>query len=547
MPAEWDGVMRNGLVWRVSGESWAIDGVTYDDLSDRRNDGTATGTPTSKGTHWGFGNSRSIFMDTSLQRIIAGTIIAADGTASLCTFVRFNAGALTSDTFIFDNFFLDSGNSSYITVAGGDDHFIWTPVADTWYFIVITYAGTMQTANLHWRNVQTGVETDVSATQVGGWDTIPVLTGLSTATADKQMRGFYVDPMVFKRVVTATERSILGRREYRNEIDTGQDSPPFGYFDDIKARNALAQLEDSELSFVVVNGEGRLAYEDRHHRYTPEHQTSRWTISDTMNEIVYDYGPKTLWNEVVARMTPWTSNAIATLWEMADEVPSIAAGESITIWGPFVVNDLTVWGNTVTEPVATTDYTANADPGGGGADMTGDLSFVNTIFAQSIKMVITNTAAVQAYLTALKVRGTYFSQDSTITRKSTDETSIRDYQKRTLTLEGKFMSDSEQGQNACDYGLARFKDPQALPQISIKGNKAAATLKQVIVREISDRITVQNTTLGLDTDFYINAMVHTISQRGLLHTVRYTLADATNEDFWILDYSVLDTNTKLGY
>jgi len=413
-----------------------------------------------------------------------------------------------------------------------------TVVSDKWQNVAGTFDGT---------DIKVYLEADLKATtnSPGDIDSAPA-TEFQLGNSPV-WGGFIEFVALYNRALTPTEITLFKNLKCRREIDTGQDSPPFGYFDSMQARNALGQLEDSELSFVKVDGLGRLCYEDRHHRYTPEHQTSRWTINDTMNEIVYDYGVKILFNEVEAGVTPWTSNAIATLWEMSGETPGIPAGGSITIWGPFNVSDQTVWGNAVTEPVATTDYTANAEAGGAGADMTGDLSFVNTVFSQTIKMVITNGGAVKAYLTALKVRGTYYSQDSTIVRKSTDEDSIRAYQKRTLTLGGKFMSDSDQAQNACDYGIAKYKDPQALPQIVIKGNKAAATLKQVIVREISDRVTVVNTDLGLNSDFFINAMQHTISQRGLLHTVRYTLADATNDDFWILDYSVLDTSTKLGY
>jgi hypothetical protein len=83
-------------------------------------------------------------------------------------------------------------------------------------------------------------------------------------------------------------------------------------------------------------------------------------------------------------------------------------------------------------------------------------------------------------------------------------------------------------------------------------NQNASTLTQILSREISDRITVVNTLLGISADYFIDYMEHDISMSGLLHTVTYRLSDCTNEDFWCLDFSALSGSsitgqTKLGY
>ena len=42
-------------------------------------------------------------------------------------------------------------------------------------------------------------------------------------------------------------------------------------------------------------------------------------------------------------------------------------------------------------------------------------------------------------------------------------------------------------------------------------------------------------------------MEQDIDMSGKLHTATYRLADTINEDFWCLDYSALNSGTRLGY
>jgi len=312
-------------------------------------------------------------------------------------------------------------------------------------------------------------------------------------------------------------------------IDGGQDTVPYAYWHKVKARFALQDIEDSELGFIYVNGAGQLAYEDRHHRYSATHQTSQATFDDTMVDIVYDYSARNVFNEVRATITPWELKAEAELWRL-QETPIIDIGQTKTFWGEseYFVD---AW----VTPVITTDYTAS-----------GTISIATTKFAKSIKLGVTNTDAVPVTITLLKARGTYYDDLTKVSRKSEDATSQGLYQKRTLPLDGKYLTNADKAQDFCDYGVARFKDPQAEVVITIV-NKNNANLTQILSREISDRITVQNTKLGLDADFFINEMEHEITEGGKSHLCRWYLADAFISDFWNLGHSQLGVDTKLGY
>ena len=324
-------------------------------------------------------------------------------------------------------------------------------------------------------------------------------------------------------------------------LDAGQDTVPYGYWSKVSARYALQELEESERSLVYVDGSGNLVYEDRHHRWSATHQTSQATFTENMVQIYPSQSAKYVFNEVRATVTPWEIQGIAELWRLEEVPVSIDTGQSKTWWANF-----DYFADTLTSPVATTDYTANSEAGGGGDDETGNVVVTFTPFAQSAKIAIQNNAGHIVYITLLKVRGTYYDDQTKVTRKAEDATSQTAYQKRTFALDAKFMTDAELAESFCQVSLARYKDPQ--PEVAmVIINKNATNLLQILTRVISDRITVVNSELGLNQDFFINKVEHEITEGGLSHTVRYTLVDATNEDFWVLDYSALGTGTKLGY
>ncbi|MBA7694057.1 hypothetical protein ES703_102658 [subsurface metagenome] len=323
-------------------------------------------------------------------------------------------------------------------------------------------------------------------------------------------------------------------------LDSGQDTVPLAYWHKVRARFALEEVEDSELGFIYFNGAGELCFEDRHHRFSATHQTSQATFDDTMVDIFYDYSARKVFNEIRATITPWELKTIAELWRL-EETPSIENGETITLWGNFEF-----FADAITTPVATTDYTANSAADGGGDDETANVTITMSKLAKAVKLVIQNDAAHIVYITFFRVRGTYYDSETKLSRKSEDATSQGLYQKRTLSIDGKYLTDADLAQNYCDYALGRFKDPQADIVITLI-NKSSTLLTQILSREISDRITVKNTELGLDRKYFINKMEHEITQGGTVHRCRWYLVDAENEDFWLLDYSLLGTGTKISY
>ena len=343
---------------------------------------------------------------------------------------------------------------------------------------------------------------------------------------------------LYKNTLTGTIHGYIlddaGWSSTMRTLDTGQDTVPYWYGHDVKARFAQIELDDSEQGFSFVDGAGYFNSEDRYHRSTATHQTSQGTFDNTMANISYSLNPRNVFNIVKATVTPFELQAEAELWRL-EETPSIPVGETVTYWGEsdYLVD---AW----VTPVITTDYTA-----------TGTISVVTTKFAKTIKLDIENTDSVPVTITLLKARGTWYDNLTKVTRKAEDTDSQTAYQKRTLEIGGQYMDDTDQAQDLVDYAIGKYKDPRAELSMTIT-NQDSATLTQILSREISDRITVVNTKLGVNGHYFIDYMEHDISMSGLLHTATYRLADSLVEDFFCLDYSALASvstsgQTKLGY
>jgi hypothetical protein len=372
-------------------------------------------------------------------------------------------------------------------------------------------------------------EKDVYINAVDGFDYL-ARQELETALWKSTLSGTVVDNILTAAGWSAGKRSL----------DAGQTVIPYAYWHQEMSLGALREIEKSELGFVYIDGAGNFVFEDRHHRYKSPHLTSQATFANSMQKITYDYCAKDIYNIIRATITPWELQSLSEIWRYR-ETPGIPEGGTIEIWADF---DYFV--DAITTPVATTDYTANSNEDGSGTDLTASVVITMTSFAQSALLSIKNNAAVMAYITLLKLRGTWYDAKTQTTRKAEDTTSQTAYQKRTYTIDGKYLTSANVAQDFCDYLLSKWKDPQSEINIDLV-NKNDTLWQKIITLNISDRVTVTHTALGVDDDFFINRMEHEITEGGRLHRVTWGLSLADAETYWCLDTSLLDTGTRLAY
>jgi len=333
------------------------------------------------------------------------------------------------------------------------------------------------------------------------------------------------------------------------ELDDGQDTVPFAWF---YRRNLLAsiqEVEESERGFFYINKKGKATFEDRHHRIKPPHTSSVLTISDTMVDMVYSLDDSLIFNEVIVAANPRVETAEIDIWKREATV-RIEAGATETIWANFVDPETgrSEPASSVITPVAYTDYEANSEEDGTGDDLTLDITVAFTAFAKSAKLEITNNASVTAYITYLRIRGRLIRTFYKITRKAEDSSSQAEFQKRTLDIDLAWQQKPQVAKDYADFMLSQLKQPVGNVKITLT-NSTNSLLTSILEREISDRITVNETKTGLSADYYIGRMIHHVTLGSSFHTCIWVLenVDQFGGQWWILDYSELDVATRLAY
>ena len=134
------------------------------------------------------------------------------------------------------------------------------------------------------------------------------------------------------------------------------------------------------------------------------------------------------------------------------------------------------------------------------------------------------------------------------TVRAYDDTSIKLYGRRVMNLTWPVGQTTEQVTNLAEAYLAKHKDPVPVLVMTVLGS-TDTLIVQILTRKISDLITVVNTELGLNGDFYINTV--NISQViGGPLTARWELEQVRlyeTTTLFTLDTSELDGAHVLGW
>ncbi len=320
------------------------------------------------------------------------------------------------------------------------------------------------------------------------------------------------------------------------------------------------EIEETEFGYLGESKDGKIVYEDVTHRLTTPHTASVATFSDAPGAaLFYDeirqLDPwREIYNRFSAEVTTYSVQALATLWSVTGEVPEIKPGSTRDFWAEYPTPDAPTQADSVdawTTPVVGTDVVANAASDGSGANLNASISVAVSKFAKSMKISVTNGAAVSAFLTTLQARGTPVYRNDPIRVAVEDTTSQAAFGKKAFPLPGKFYPTTASAQSYVEFGLSRYKDPVAVLALSFQANASDAHMTQALSRDVSDRVTVvasgtgaSGAQLGISRDFFVEAESHHYDLSG--HWVTYELSDATADGgYWSLGVSTLGQTTRL--
>lgn len=328
---------------------------------------------------------------------------------------------------------------------------------------------------------------------------------------------------------------------------------------------ALQEIEAAEAGFIWEGADGKINFDNRHSRLAGAALTSQATFSDAVAAARPYYQLQqadpmdSLFNIFSAAVVKYNVQAIATLWTLdqtGSDAPEIPAGGSFTWWAGYPnpgTADNGAWAvDAWTTPVATTDFTFNSAAGGGGTNVTADMALTATAFGNTLKLVFTNNhATLAAFVQTLKARGTAILKGDPVTIRLEDTTSQTDHNvEREWPARTEYIPSVQEADDWARHHLSIYKDPIPMIKMTIVANRDQNMLDEAISRDIGDRITLvaENTAdLAINSDFFIEAIEHNI-RRDRYHLVSYLLSDAEQfSDFWVLDTSKLDTQTRLAY
>lgn len=303
------------------------------------------------------------------------------------------------------------------------------------------------------------------------------------------------------------------------DIDPGVSVMPWWWAEDTTAAEAVDRLLRTEGPPAAAYVEaGVFVFRDRHHRvlravsatsqgtYTHIEPAGSGPAGDYKIErgsFRYDHGLTSIANSVTFAVEQRQPSDVATVWTSEDPL-TVAAGQTVQVVAqaedPFV---------SALTPEADVDYTVAS-----GAVTVA----ISRGSGRSVTLSV--TASSDAVVTRLAVRATPIVVARTVKVVYEDTASISQFGRRAWTE---------------DCGLANVYDAAVCaqkiitlygmnrPTITVRiahvhgGPIPARYLDQILRRRIGDRITVRHDPTGINADFYIEKIAHTIRKLGAIH------------------------------
>ena len=286
----------------------------------------------------------------------------------------------------------------------------------------------------------------------------------------------------------------------------------------VQATDEVHRLQDEEDGIIYVDGHGYWRLENRTHRTSAPHTTSRATIKETddganpyFSELVWDDGADNVENVVFMRIRDATTQGAQTVWTLKEK-PSFAANETKDFLAETKDYDV-VAGQL--SPLENTDYDANTQQDGSGTDISSELTVTHPNTADyngKGTLIRVKFDATAGYLTLLKLRTlNAFNFDDPVLVLAEDATSKSTYGQRIKSVEARWTREVAVAQATVDSRLARRKDPKTVLDIVVP-NGSKANMMLVLHRGFSDRVTVSYGAMGINGDFYVEGHRIIVSQ-----------------------------------
>jgi len=352
---------------------------------------------------------------------------------------------------------------------------------------------------------------------------------------------YYTDGAIVNNVL-----DMIGWPEDKRVIDVTLGTTYPKWWTDQSPLQIIHDLELISLGFFYVDNYGNAVWEGRNTR-SNDHPVAVASFDDTMVDLVYELDEKDIFNKIIITAEYEDTETIAT------PVVREAVGSVIfklywdTEYGPEyiykIINtdaDAISWGSP-----SVYWYSEDSKEWRSSA-LLSVTKVTETVGYCKVKVYNISPTGVASGKYRIDILYQYedieYSENvETIQTEhwAEDEDSQNAYGVRVKKIALPFRMDAQDlAESLVNFYLAYYKDPIARINITIVG-KTDALLTEILTRQISDRITVMSSDLGMSADFYINKVTHKID-KGRLHKATYELiklenvAHTPSRSLWVL-------------
>ncbi|HEX2618891.1 MAG TPA: hypothetical protein VHL11_02060, partial [Phototrophicaceae bacterium] len=201
----------------------------------------------------------------------------------------------------------------------------------------------------------------------------------------------------------------------------------------------------------------------------------------------------------------------------------------------------------IIDPVPYVDYTANTDRFGYGFDATADLDVTaELVSGGAVKLTLHNNASETIYLLAgARVRGTPVYPGDSVLVERKNLTAQAENGTRALTLSLPALDAVEDAYQLANFELSRRLTPRGEALTLTLDERTR--LEDALALTLFDRVQIVETQTDHDAEYWIVAEAHEVKRGGYQHRVTWTLEPVPPLDYWILETSAFDDETRLAY
>lgn len=327
-------------------------------------------------------------------------------------------------------------------------------------------------------------------------------TTLSTAVYQAQRTGDLINTIL----------DLVGWTGGR-DVDPGATVVPYWWEEGTDALEAVNKIVRSEgpPSIAYVGPDGTFIFRDRHHRLLRQRSQDVQAVFgaaqmtcdapavtgfDFTKPFTYQHGLRDIVNVVNFSVTERSPDSSLTAVWTSESSISLSIGQSqvIDVSGSDPFTDAVV-------PVSGTDYSLT---GSGTASIT-----LNRTSGASVKITILAVGG-DIVLSNLQLRARAIPGRRTVKVSQTDSGSVTDHGERTYPDDAPWagVNDSYAIANMI---LLHYATRRPTVQMRVVAQDPAH-LAQILLRTVSDRIHIRNDEMGLDADFFVEKVVHTITR-----------------------------------